>query len=251
MVSTSHYIEAPRRLRAFVRAHETSLVVLAALIGTIGGLVVAAMSAAVQGMHALLFNLDLGDRLSSQYKIDPLRALLVPGLGGLVLGVDMNGPAVKIEGNQWLSQAAAQAKGLSVTGALTWSGSYAAPFLPAVPDTDTATMLQSAVQSGASANGQGFRVTQNLPNGTYQVYLWMGEPYRDHHRDVNVLLNGNQVATGIVNFIVSQDRSDIKTIGNGRDFFGRAITPCQSQCITGDLQIIFLAALNVGLYIGK
>ena len=87
MVSTSHYIEAPRRLRAFVRAHETSLVVLAALIGTIGGLVVAAMSAAVQGMHALLFNLDLGDRLSSQYKIDPLRALLVPGLGGLVLGV--------------------------------------------------------------------------------------------------------------------------------------------------------------------
>jgi chloride channel protein, CIC family len=87
MVSTSRYFEAPRRLRAFVRAHETSLVVLAALIGTIGGLVVAAMSAAVQGMHALLFNLDLGDRLSGQYRIDPWRALLVPSLGGLVLGV--------------------------------------------------------------------------------------------------------------------------------------------------------------------
>ena len=87
MVSTSRYFEAPRRLRAFVRAHETSLVVLAALIGTIGGLVVAAMSAAVQGMHALLFNLDMGERLSSQFKIDPLRALLVPSLGGLVLGV--------------------------------------------------------------------------------------------------------------------------------------------------------------------
>jgi CIC family chloride channel protein len=87
MVSTSRYFEAPRRLRAFVRAHETSLVVLAALIGTVGGLVVAAMSAAVQGMHALLFNLDLGDRLSSQYAIDPWRALLVPSLGGLVLGV--------------------------------------------------------------------------------------------------------------------------------------------------------------------
>ena len=87
MVTTSRYIEAPRRLRAFVRAHETSLVVLAALIGTIGGLVVAAMSAAVQGMHALLFNLEIGDRLSSQYEIDPLRALLIPSLGGLVLGV--------------------------------------------------------------------------------------------------------------------------------------------------------------------
>src|SRR6202041_870816 len=86
MVTTSRYFEAPRRLRAFVRAHETSLVVLAALIGTIGGLVVAAMSAAVQGMHELLFNLEIGDRLSSQYRIDPWRALLVPSLGGLVLG---------------------------------------------------------------------------------------------------------------------------------------------------------------------
>src|ERR1700719_4544420 len=87
MVTTSRYIEAPRRLRAFVRAHETSLLVLAALIGTIAGLVVAAMSAAVQGMHALLFNLEIGDRLSSQYRIDSWRALLIPSLGGLVLGV--------------------------------------------------------------------------------------------------------------------------------------------------------------------
>src|ERR1700681_3545203 len=87
MVSTSFYLEAPRRLRAFVRAHETSLVALAALVGAIGGLVVVAMSAAVEGLHALLFNLEMGDRLSSQFRIDPLRALLVPSLGGLVLGL--------------------------------------------------------------------------------------------------------------------------------------------------------------------
>jgi CIC family chloride channel protein len=87
MVSTSFYLEAPRRLRAFVRAHETSLVALAALVGAIGGLVVVAMSAAVEGLHALLFNLEMGDRLSSQFRIDPLRALLVPGLGGLLLGL--------------------------------------------------------------------------------------------------------------------------------------------------------------------
>jgi chloride channel protein, CIC family len=87
MVSTSRFLEAPRRLRAFVRAHETSLVVLAALVGVIGGLVVAAMSAAVEGMHVLLFNIEIGERLSSQYAIDPWRALLVPSLGGLLLGV--------------------------------------------------------------------------------------------------------------------------------------------------------------------
>jgi chloride channel protein, CIC family len=87
MVTTSRYLEAPRRLRAFVRAHETSLVVLAALIGTLAGLVVAAMSAAVEGMHVLLFKLEMGQRLSGQFRIDPLRALLVPSLGGLLLGV--------------------------------------------------------------------------------------------------------------------------------------------------------------------
>jgi chloride channel protein, CIC family len=81
------YLEAPRRLRAFVRAHETSLVVLAALVGTMGGLVVAAMSAAVEALHVVLFNLDAGARLSSQLKIEPLRALLVPSLGGLLLGL--------------------------------------------------------------------------------------------------------------------------------------------------------------------
>ncbi|GAC1335822.1 MAG: chloride channel protein [Bradyrhizobium sp.] len=87
MVTDSRYFEAPRRVRAFVRAYETSLVVLAALTGTVGGLAVVAMSIAVAGLHAVLFNIDIRDRLSSQSGIEPLRALLVPSLGGLLLGL--------------------------------------------------------------------------------------------------------------------------------------------------------------------
>ncbi|WP_213739693.1 chloride channel protein [Bradyrhizobium sp. dw_411] len=87
MITKPGYLEAPRRLRAFVRAHETSLVVLAALVGTVAGLVVAAMGAAVELLHVGLFNLEMGARLSSQIRLDPLRALLVPSLGGLLLGV--------------------------------------------------------------------------------------------------------------------------------------------------------------------
>jgi chloride channel protein, CIC family len=87
MMVKTRYLEAPRRLRAFVRAHETSLVVLAALVGTIGGCVVLAMSIAVAGLHSLLFDISIRDRLSSQSGIDPLRALLVPSLGGLLLGL--------------------------------------------------------------------------------------------------------------------------------------------------------------------
>jgi len=87
MMTKSRYLEAPPRLRAFVRAHETSLVVLAALVGTIGGLVVSVMAAAVEILHVVLFNLEPGDRLSSQLSIEPSRALLVPSLGGLLLGI--------------------------------------------------------------------------------------------------------------------------------------------------------------------
>ena len=81
------YLEAPRRLRAFVRAHETSLVALAVLVGTVAGCVVLAMGVAVAGLHALLFDISIRDRLSSQIAIDPWRALLVPTLGGLLLGL--------------------------------------------------------------------------------------------------------------------------------------------------------------------
>jgi CIC family chloride channel protein len=87
MTTKSHYLEAPLRWRAFVRAHETSLVVLASVVGVMGGLVVAAMGAAVEMLHVVLFNLDSGVRLSSQFEIEPLRALLVPSLGGLLLGI--------------------------------------------------------------------------------------------------------------------------------------------------------------------
>ena len=66
MVTDSPCLEAPRRLRAFVRAHETSLVVLAALVGTLGGLAVLALSIAVAALHALLFNITV--RLSHKHK---------------------------------------------------------------------------------------------------------------------------------------------------------------------------------------
>src|SRR6266480_4766764 len=73
MLTTSRYLGAPRRLRAFVRAHATSLVVLAALVGTIGGWVVLAMSVRLQGCMRSC-STSIRDRLSSQLGIDPLRA---------------------------------------------------------------------------------------------------------------------------------------------------------------------------------
>jgi len=81
--------EIPRRLRALVRSRETSLVVLAAVIGAGAGLVVCAMSAGVDFLHRLFFDLESGQRLSAHALLDPVRALAVPLAGGLLFGLAM------------------------------------------------------------------------------------------------------------------------------------------------------------------
>jgi chloride channel protein, CIC family len=80
-------LEIPRRLRAFVRARESSLIVLAALVGAIAGLVVAAMSTGVDLLHRVFFQLEPGVRLSGLHKLDPVLAISVPLVGGLVFGI--------------------------------------------------------------------------------------------------------------------------------------------------------------------
>jgi CIC family chloride channel protein len=78
---------APQALRALVRADEMWLVILAAAVGLAAGLVVVAMEQTAQLMHRLLYGLESGEFLSSQVHVQALRALLVPSMGGLVLGV--------------------------------------------------------------------------------------------------------------------------------------------------------------------
>ena len=77
----------PRRLRALVRARESSLILLAVVVGVIGGLVVAAMGSCVDLLHQMLFHLDPGERLSARFTLDPVLALSVPLLGGLLFGI--------------------------------------------------------------------------------------------------------------------------------------------------------------------
>src|SRR4051812_24222319 len=77
----------PHTLRAMVRADEIWLVVLAASVGIAAGVVVVAMSETAQLMHRALYRLASGEFLSSQFQVETLRALLVPTLGGLVLGL--------------------------------------------------------------------------------------------------------------------------------------------------------------------
>jgi len=80
-------LEIPRRLRAVVRARESSLIALAALVGVIAGLAVAAMGDAVDLFHEFLFDLQHGERLSARLTLNPILALSVPLVGGIIFGI--------------------------------------------------------------------------------------------------------------------------------------------------------------------
>ncbi len=79
--------EIPRRLRALVRARESSLVALATIVGAIAGLVVATMGYLVDFLHTIFFHLQPGERLSARLALNPLLAFSVPLLGGLLFGL--------------------------------------------------------------------------------------------------------------------------------------------------------------------
>lgn len=77
------------RLRALARANEIWLAVLAAAVGVVAGMGVALIDAITSAMHTTFFALPPGVGISQSVRLDPLRALLVPSLGGLVLGLSM------------------------------------------------------------------------------------------------------------------------------------------------------------------
>lgn len=81
--------EVPQSWRAIVRARESGLIGLAILVGALAGLVVALMSAAVNTLHQLLFQLAPGQRLSALERLDAQLALSIPVLGGIVFGLTL------------------------------------------------------------------------------------------------------------------------------------------------------------------
>lgn len=83
------FIQVPRLLRALVRVDEVWLALLAAVVGVLAGVGVALINSVTFFMHAKLFALPRGQGLSASPALDPLRAIAVPMLGGLVLGLSM------------------------------------------------------------------------------------------------------------------------------------------------------------------
>jgi hypothetical protein len=99
-----------------------------------------------------------------------------------IKGINFNGAAKAIEGNQWLAETSA---GLTLSTVLRHTG--AATFTPAV-DSPTNDMLNSDIYSSGSIS-----VRQTLANGTYEIYLWNRENFKANFRSYHVKLQDIQV----------------------------------------------------------
>ncbi|WP_081417108.1 glycosyl hydrolase [Paenibacillus sp. Soil522] len=105
-----------------------------------------------------------------------------------VRGINFAGSAVTIEDQEWLA-----GNNASITysnNVKTYINSPAITPVPAV-DSTTAVMLNSNIY----ASGTGFTVSQPLPNGSYQIFLWSLENYQTNFRSFHVLLEGIQVTS--------------------------------------------------------
>ncbi|MGE0224380.1 MAG: chloride channel protein [Acetobacteraceae bacterium] len=84
---SSVLLHAPHVLRALVRADEIWLVALSAVIGSVTGVVVWAMTATAQLVHEVLFGIGHHQHLSAMPALDAWRTVLIPTVGGLALGL--------------------------------------------------------------------------------------------------------------------------------------------------------------------
>lgn len=107
-----------------------------------------------------------------------------PPATGFVKGINLNGPAVVVEGNQWLSQTQAQAAGFTVTGGTAHTNTVTPSPLP---DAATVDMLHTGLIGTDLGT---INLSQTLANGTYQVYVWEMESVQGNSRRFNVTLEG-------------------------------------------------------------
>lgn len=108
-----------------------------------------------------------------------------------VKAVNFNGPAVTIDRQRWMSHDQAVADGLAFSPAVELFSGAVTPRTPA--PADTSLMLSTSVyrQKGA------FGITWPIPNGTYDVHLWVMENVRDNHRRFDAALEGVPVLRDI------------------------------------------------------
>lgn len=119
-----------------------------------------------------------------------------PPQGEFVKGINFGGEAVTIEGYPWDAYETALAQGLSVPGA-TCISTHVKP-TPAAPP-DLRKMLNTVIY-----RRQQLDITQPLPNGSYNLYLWIMENYATDWHSLTLQIDSQPIATEIGKLALGQ-----------------------------------------------
>jgi Bacterial Ig domain/Cellulase (glycosyl hydrolase family 5) len=144
-----------------------------------------------QGRHLLRAKVTTADgRVAFSQPVKVLAA------GPYQSGVNLNGGSLTVNGDTLLSESAATQAGFVTTNSqpVTTSGN---PVLYPLPDAPTTVMLQNQLLLDSSNPAAPLGLSQPLPNGTYDVFLFIVEGQTSYSRDMRVSLEGRNVANGI------------------------------------------------------
>lgn len=112
-----------------------------------------------------------------------------PVSGEFVKGINLGGEAVSIQGQRWQSHSSALASGLTLVNPQTLQ-THVLP--QPYASREMRQMLNSLVY-----RPQMLELTQMLPNGSYEIYLWLIENYQSGWHALELGLNGLSVAKNL------------------------------------------------------
>ena len=130
----------------------------------------------------------------------PVKCKLV---GSYHAGVNLNGDALTLNGQPWMSGAEAEASGMVMSNFQNLTSSPSVPLYP-VSDPLTRQLVSSQVLRLDSTNNLAMTVSYPVPNGTYDVFFCLVEGQTGFSRDVRVLLEDQSVAQGIGNLALGE-----------------------------------------------
>lgn len=112
-----------------------------------------------------------------------------PPVGEFVKGINFGGDAVTIEGNQWISYEDALKNGLTLPEVQVIQTKI-------TPEPYASRPLRQMLNSGV-CKPKTLEITQQLPNGTYHLYLWFMENYQSDWHAIDVMIKDTLMAQSV------------------------------------------------------
>jgi hypothetical protein len=111
-------------------------------------------------------------------------------------GVNLNGPTVELSGNSLRAEEDAEAEGLELGNFVYTETPEQVAIYPEVP-TAKRSLVGRQILRASSPNNEAMTIAEPLPNGNYDVFLYLVEGLEAYKRMMVVSIEGQQVASGI------------------------------------------------------